>query len=133
MDLATAAFWLFLSVVVGSLIWRKTIVRRETFATLRVAMERGLPLDDSLVQSLLDAASDRRRARTRISSDFFLVIGVLLAATGLCLGVLALFVPEPQPFIVLALSGEILAGGAFILWRMLSRHAPASGDSAAPI
>jgi len=129
MDLATAAFWLFLSVVVGSLVWRKTILQRETLATLRVAMEKNLPIDDSLVQALLDSGSGGRRPRAPFSGDFFLVFGTLVAATGLCLGVLAVFVPEPRPFIVVAICVETVAGSLFLLWRIFSRRKATSPDS----
>ena len=123
MDLATASFWLFLSVVVGSLIWRKTILRRETLATIRVAIEKNVPLEDSLMQAMLFAVSgDRPRTRT-VSGDFFLVLGVLFAAAGLCLGILATFVPEPEPFVVLAIFGEVIACGLLILWRYFRQRA----------
>jgi uncharacterized membrane protein YczE len=129
MDLASAAFWLFLSIVIGSLIWRKTLLQRERLATLRVAMEKDLKLDDALVQALLDASAPGRSRRTLVSRDFFLVVGVLLVATGLSLGVLALFAPEPRPLAALAITTEIVAGSLLVLWRILLGRGSASGNS----
>ena len=53
LELAAAAFWLFLAVVVASLIWRKALQRREVLITLRTAIDKGLPLDDKRLQALL--------------------------------------------------------------------------------
>jgi len=129
MDIATAAFWLFLTVVIGSLIWRKTILRRETLATLRVAIDRSVPLDDTLVQALLDAAADRRRRTTPVSGDLFLVLGMLFVATALSLGFLALFAPEPPPIIVLAFAAAAAAGSFLTVWRIFARRAAAADNS----
>jgi hypothetical protein len=127
-SLATAAFWLFLAVVIGSLIWRKTLQRREVLITLRTALDRGLALDDPRLRALLAAAGSPDRARRRLSHDFFLVFGIILAAGGLCLFVLALFGAEPAPLVALGLCAEVMGGALVILWRIFARRAERNGQ-----
>jgi len=104
-------------------------MQREALATLRAAVESNREIDDSLLQALLDAASGKRRRHASVSGDFFLVFGTLVAATGLCLGVLAVFVPDPRPFIVVAICAETIAGSLFLLWRVFSRRKESPADS----
>jgi hypothetical protein len=118
-QLATAAFWLFLTVVVGSLIWRKALQRREVLITLRTAIEKGVPLDDERLRSLLVA--DRRRSA--LSHDVLLVLGGIVAAGGLCLFVLALFAPEAVPLLAIGLCAEIMAAALIVLWYVFARRA----------
>jgi len=122
MDIGTAAFWIFLAVIIGSLIWRKTLMQREKLATLRTAIDNGLPLDNALVQALLDASSGRR-SRTIVSKDFFLVVGALGIAGALCLAFLAIFVPDGIAFIVVAVITLIVAATFIVLWRIFVRRA----------
>lgn len=51
--IASAGFWLFLAVVIASLLWRKVVQRREVLKTVRLAIEKGLPLDDQLTRFFL--------------------------------------------------------------------------------
>jgi len=90
LDLAAAA-WLFLAVVVASLIWRKALQRREVLITVRTAIDKGLSLDDKRLQALL-AISSRPQ---RVSHDFFLVFGVITAAGAVCMLGLAVFARDP--------------------------------------
>ena len=118
LSLATAAFWLFLAVVVGMLIWRKGMHRREVLITLRAAIEKGVPLDDERLRSLL--------APTRpsvLGHDFLLVLGCIVAAGGLCLFALALFAPEAAPLIAIGVCTEIMAAALLLLWRVFARRA----------
>jgi len=125
LDLAAAAFWIFLAVVVGSLIWRKALYRRELLITLRVAIEKDLPLDDPRLRSLL-AAGSRPRG---VSRDFFLVLGIIVAAGGLCLLGLAVFGPgpEPGPLVLIGLWAEVMAAALLLLWRLFERRAKRDG------
>jgi hypothetical protein len=133
--IATAAFWLFLAVVVGSMIWRKTLQRREALITLRVAIEKGLALDDERLMTLLAAATGERRRRG-VSPEIFLVLGALFAAGAACLGVLsavAAFSPrgsgEFVPLLVFAIFSGIVAGTFLLLWRLMPREAPQDSRS----
>jgi hypothetical protein len=119
LDLATAAFWLFLAVVVGSLIWRKGLQRRETLITLRVAIEKGLPLDDPHLRALLAATPQPRG----VAHDFLLVLGGIVAAGGLCLFVLPLFGAEAAPLLAVGVCAEIMAAALIVLWWIFTRRA----------
>jgi nitrate/nitrite transporter NarK len=123
MGLATAAFWLFLAVVVGSLIWRKGLHRREMLITLRAAIEKGIPLDDERLRSLL-AAHTRPSV---LNHDFLLVLGGVVAAGGLCLFVLALFGAEAAPFLAVGVCTEIMAAALVLLWRVFARREQRDG------
>jgi uncharacterized membrane protein YbhN (UPF0104 family) len=125
MGLATAGFWLFLTVVVGSLIWRKTLQRREAMITLRAAIEKGLSLDDDRLNSLLRAASG---SPTRVSRDFFLVFGAILAAGAVCLFILWLFTNEHPLFTLLGLCTAVSAAACIILWVVFTRRAKHDGS-----
>lgn len=128
MDIGTAAFWLFLAVVIGSLIWRKTLMQREKLVTLRTAIDRGLPLDNSLVQALLDASSERRSRSIVVSKDFFLVVGAIGVAGALCLAFLSIFVPGGIAFAVVAVCTLVVASTFIVLWRIFVRRA-SQGDA----
>ena len=125
MALAYLGFWLFLAVVVGSLIWRKTLQRREALITLRAAIERGLSLDDERLQVLLRAAGGSRRA---VTHDFLLVLGALLGAGAVCAFLLALFAPNPAPrvvtpLVVIGLVIAVFAATSILLWAVFARRA----------
>lgn len=120
MALAYLGFWLFLAVVVGSLIWRKTLQRREALITLRTAIERGLSLDDERLQVLLRAAGGSRRA---VTHDLFLVLGALLGAGAVCAFLLALFAPARGPLAVIGLLIAVFAATSMLLWAVFGRRA----------
>lgn len=123
LELAAAAFWLFLAVVVASLIWRRALQRREVLITLRAAIDKGLPLDDRRLQVLLEMSSRPRR----VSHDFFLVFGVILAAAAVCMLMLAMFGQELGLLPFLSLCGAIMAGALIFLWRLFARRAKRNG------
>lgn len=112
--------------VVASLIWRKALQRREAMLTLRAAIEKGVPLDDTQLAALLAAASGER-PRKLLSPEFFFVFGALFAAASLCLAVLAVLgimrSGDPTPVVVFALFAAIGAGTFFFIWRVLRRQA----------
>jgi hypothetical protein len=123
LDLAAAAFWLFLAAVVSSLIWRKALQRREILITLRAAIDKGLPLDDQRLQALL-AMSARPQ---RVSHDFFLVFGVIVAAGGTCVLVLALFANDRALLLYVGICAAIMAAALILLWRLFARRAKRDG------
>jgi membrane protein implicated in regulation of membrane protease activity len=123
LELATAAFWLFLTVVVASLIWRKALQRREVLITLRAAIDKGLPLDDQRLQALL-AMNTRPQS---VSHDFFLVFGVILAAGGVCVLVLALFAEDRAPLVFVGLCAAIMAVALIFLWRLFAQRSKRDG------
>jgi hypothetical protein len=122
-ELAAAAFWLFLAAVVTSLIWRKALQRREILLTLRAAIDKGLPLDDPRLEALL-ALSSRPPQFTR---DFFLVFGVILAAGGVCMLVLALLGKELGLLLFIGLCAAIMAGALIFLWLLFGWRAKRDG------
>lgn len=124
MALAYLGFWLFLAVVVGSLIWRKTLQRREALITLRAAIEQGLSLDDDRLQVLLRAADGSPR---RVSHDFFLVFGAILGAGAVCVFLLALFAPERAPLVFIGSSTAVFAATFVLLWVLFRRRAKRNG------
>lgn len=123
LDLAAAAFWLFLAAVVTSLIWRKALQRREILLTLRTAIDKGLPLDDPRLQTLLAMTSQPQR----VSRDFFLVFGVILAAGAVCMLILALFATDRGLLLFVGICGAIMAAAMILLWRLFSRRARHDG------
>ena len=123
LELAAAAFWLFLAVVVASLIWRKALQRREVLITLRAAIDKGLSLDDKRLQVLLEMSSRPQR----ISHDFFLVFGVILAAGAVCVLVLASFAQDHAPLVFVGLCAAIMAAAMIFLWRLFSRRSKRDG------
>jgi hypothetical protein len=125
LDLAAAAFWLFLAVVVASLIWRKGLQRREVLMTLRAAIDKGLPLDDQRLQALL-AMSSRPRG---VSHDFFLVFGVIVAAAGICVLTLAVFANDRGLLVFIGLCAAIMAAALLLLWRLFARRANRDGPA----
>ena len=124
--LATAAFWLFLAVIICALIWRKGMHRRELLITLRSAIEKGIPLDDERLRALLGTGT-----RPNIGPDVLLVVGGLVAAGGLCFFVLALFGAEAAPMLTFGFCSEIMAGALILLWYVFSRRAQRNGSKSA--
>jgi membrane protein implicated in regulation of membrane protease activity len=122
LDLAAAAFWLFLAVVVASLIWRKALQKREVLITLRAAIDKGLSLDDKRLQVLLEMSSRPKR----VSHDFFLVLGVIVGAGAVCVFVLALDAPEPL-IVFVGTCAAILSAALLLLWYLFSRRAKRDG------
>jgi hypothetical protein len=125
MGIATAAFWLFLAVVIVALIWRKAVHRREVLITLRSAIEKGIPLDDERLRALLGA-----QTRSAVGPDILLVLGGIVGAGGLCLFVLAMFGAEAAPMLGLGLCAEIFAGALILLWYVFTRRAQRNGTKA---
>jgi hypothetical protein len=112
-----------LAVVVGSLIWRKGLHRREMLITLRAAIEKGMPLDDERLRSLFVA-------ETRpgiLGPDLLLVLGAIVAAGGLCSFALTLFGAEAAPLLAAGVCAEIMAGTLILLWRVFARRARRNG------
>ena len=124
--LATAAFWLFLAVVICALIWRKGMHRRELLITVRAAIEKGIPLDDERLRGLLAA-----QTRPGVGPDLLLFLGGLVAAGGLCLFVLALFGAEAAPMLAIGTCAEIVAGALILLWYVFSRRGQRNGSKSA--
>jgi hypothetical protein len=127
LDLAAAAFWIFLAAVVTSLIWRKGVQRREALITLRAAIDKGLPLDDERLQALLTLCSRPQR----VSHDFFLVFGVIVAAGALCVLALAVFANDVGLLLFIGICAAIFAAASILLWRLFARQA--KRDGAAPL
>jgi hypothetical protein len=118
LDLAAAAFWLFLAVVVASLIWRKGLQRREILITLRAAIDKGLSLDDKRLQALL-AMSSRPRG---VSHDFFLVLGVIVGAGAVCVFVLAALGARGGLIVFVGICAAIMSAASILLWRLFARR-----------
>lgn len=139
--IASAGFWLFLAVVIASLLWRKVVQRREVLKTVRLAIEKGLPLDDQLTRSLLDARPGKSRSSERAPGDAFLIAGGLLVPVGLGLAFFA-YIMAPLPavegsagtriFVTGAVSVELLAIACLVLWRILARRSVPSRSSSDP-
>ena len=121
--IATAAFWLFLAVIIVALIWRKGMHRRELLITLRAAIDKGIPLDDERLRGLLAA-----QTRPGVGPDLLLFLGGLVAAGGLCLFVLAMFAPQAVPLLAIGICTEIMAGALLLLWYVFSRRARRNGS-----
>jgi hypothetical protein len=121
--LASLAFWLFLAVVIGALIWRKGVHKREMLITLRAAIEKGIPLDDARLRALLGAET-----RRNLGPDVLLVLGAIVAAGGLCSFALVLFGAEAAPMLSIGVCAEIMAGALILLWYFFTRRAQRNGS-----
>jgi hypothetical protein len=124
--IATAAFWLFLAVIIVALIWRKGLYKRELLITLRAAIEKGIPLDDERLRALLGT-----QARPGFGADVLLVLGGLVAAGGLCSFALTLFGAEAAPMLGIGVCAEIVAGALILLWYVFSQRARRNGSKPA--
>jgi hypothetical protein len=77
-------FWIFVAVVVIAGVWRKTTLRREELATIRVAIEKGQSLDPALLDRVL------RESPTKTGA---MITGALATiAAGIGLGILGVLI-----------------------------------------
>ena len=81
----SAAFWGFIAIVVAASIWREVVFRRETEATIRLAIEKGQTLDPALIDKLL-------KPRNRRDRDGLLIGGAVTLATGIGLPIMGYFI-----------------------------------------
>jgi len=118
--LASLGFWLFLAVVFVAQVWRKVTMRREALATIRLAIEKGHPLDQALIDRLLQSGGENlaRPAAMFLALGLgFPAMGYFISRTdaealGPFLGIGALFLMMGLAFGVLwALSRKSASGG----------------------
>lgn len=87
MDMAGLVFWLVIALIALSVIWASHLNRREVERTIRLAIERGVPLDADTIRRL--------KSRPERAPIYLLVSGIILFA--LALGVIVFaFVAEPE-------------------------------------
>ena len=114
------AFWVFIAVVAVADILRKASARREAQATIRLAIEKGQPLDAALVDKLLHQPAKPD------SGDGLLFPGILLIAMGLGFPVMGVFISiggDSQALFPLIGVGALLLfmGLAFLVTRAFVR------------
>jgi len=120
--LASLGFWLFLAVVVVAQVWRKVTMRREALATIRLAIEKGHPLDQALIDRLLQTGTD---SLSRPAAVFL--------ALGLGFPVMGYFISRNDaealnPFIGIG-ALFLMMGLAFgALWALSRKSTPAGRD-----
>jgi hypothetical protein len=98
MDFGALAFWGFIVVVGLSIIWSSHLSRREAERTIRLAIEKGLPLDAETVRRLKSGSPEQTPA-------YFIVAGTILLSIALGLAVFAFIIAPEEPETLLPLLG----------------------------
>lgn len=98
MDFGALAFWGFIAVVGLSIIWASHLSRREAERTIRLAIEKGLPLDAETVRRLKSGSPEQTPA-------YFIVAGIILLSIALGLVVFAFVIAPEEPETLLPLLG----------------------------
>lgn len=120
-DLGAAAFWMFVAVVIAAAIWRKTTLQREALATVRLAIEKGVPFDPAVLDTVLKERPEK--------SSGMLTGAMTTIAAGIGLGMMGGFLKaggEPQALFPLVGVGclVMLIGVALLFgWWMEERRA----------
>jgi hypothetical protein len=82
-ELAPAMFWMFVAVIIVAAIWRKTTLQREQLATIRMAIEKGQPLDPAMMDRVLRQPPEKES----------MIGGALVTmASGVGLGIMGFFI-----------------------------------------
>jgi len=87
-DLIGVAFWIFVAVVVVAALWYAQARNREKQRTIRLAMEKGVPLDAALIEAL----DKRKPARPE---DYY-IGGYICAAAGIGLIPFGFFIKQVE-------------------------------------
>jgi len=106
-----AAFWIFLACVVVAGIWYAYARKRETQRTIRMAIEKGIQLDDALVDKLVVGESGN-------PEDYY-IGGIVCLACGIGLPVFAQFLARIAPEAVAPVSGAGVLVGLIGIGLML--------------
>jgi hypothetical protein len=122
------AFWVFVGAVVVAGIWRQVAYRREAQMTIRLAIEKGQPLDPAVIEKLLHADKGG-------DHDMGPLPGVVLLAIGIGLPVMGFFMSlagEMEQFYKLTGVGSLLGvlGAALLVTWFFGRRHQASGPPA---
>lgn len=120
-------FWGFLVVLVVAVSWRKVAMKREAQATIRLALEKGQPLDPVVMEKLL-------RTGREPSPNFLRFVGTVLLAIGLALPVAGYLFEqsgEAGRFYEMAGWGVLFSfvGLAILLFRFVADRSGAASDS----
>jgi Domain of unknown function (DUF6249) len=104
--LVPTVFWAAVVLIVALNVRARMAAERERQQTLRTLIERGQPLDADLVRQLLAGSTERK-------SPFALVVaGIVVAAFGLGLALLGVFIGQIDSEALLPLLGS---GGLFFM------------------
>jgi len=123
-----AAFWLFLACVIVAGIWFAYAKKKETQKTIRMAIEKGIQLDDALLDKLVVQESG--------NPDDYYIGGIICLAIAIGMPILGYFIGKiaPEAFPPLLGVGALMAliGGSLVLsgW-LISRRVKAAknGDN----
>jgi len=114
-EIVGAAFWIFIASVVVAGIWYAYARNRETQKTIRLAIEKGIPVDDALVKKLFLRESGN-------PMDYY-TSGIICLAVSIGLPILGYFIGRiaPEAFFPIAGAGILVGiiGIALILCGML--------------
>jgi len=106
-----AAFWIFIACVVVAGIWFAYAKKKETQKTIRTAIEKGIQLDDALLDRLVVQESG--------NPDDYYIGGIICLAVAIGMPILGYFVGQiaPEAFPPLMGAGALVAliGGSLIL------------------
>jgi len=117
-----AAFWIFLAIVVVAGIWYAYARNKETQKTIRLAIEKGMQLDEAIIGKL-----DIRESG---SPEGYYIGGIICLACALGLPILGFFVGKiaPEAFFPI-LGAAILVGligiGLILCGLLISRRGQA--------
>jgi hypothetical protein len=98
MDAGALLFWGFATLIGLSVVWAGFLGRREAEHTIRMAIERGVPLDAESIRELRFGVSRR-------TPGMFVVSGVLLASVALALAVFGFIIAPEEPDTLVPLLG----------------------------
>ena len=84
-DLSGAAFWGFIAAVVVAGIWREVALRRESETTIRMAIEKGQPLDPAVIDKMFPTPR-------KLAVEGLLIAGGVTLATGIGLPLMGYFI-----------------------------------------
>ena len=98
MDVGALLFWGFVTLTCLSIVWAHHLSRREAERTIRMALERGVPLDADSIRELRFGSNQRTPA-------YLAVGGIILVSVALGLTVFAFIVAPEEPGTLLPLLG----------------------------
>ena len=90
MDVGVLLFWSFVTLASLSLVWASYLSRREAEHTIRMAIERGVPLD-------VDAIRELRFGSNGSTPTYLTIGGLILLSVSLGLTVFAFVIAPEEP------------------------------------
>ncbi len=124
-DIIGAAFWIFIASIVVAGMWYSHAQKRESQKTIRLAIEKDIPLDEVLI--------DRLVVRESGNPDDYYIGGIICLAVALGLPIMGYFIgfTAPEAFHPLLGAGALvgLIGGSLLLCgKLIARRSTIARD-----